>query len=134
MYTYYVAVQLFYKAWWIRPVTVLEAALLGLYEALEIWPLEEGNTVSTDPLYIWHGCYCGSPLVCWEDFWGKQWRREMVSEHSFMKESILFYLPDFEFWSQKGIKYLTQLYQDIIFHSFIDLKQEFSLPQFALFH
>lgn len=47
-----------------------------------------------------------------------------MEEH---KSSRTYVLPDFEYWPQKGIKYLTRLYKDEVFHSFANL------PQAALF-
>lgn len=43
-------------------------------------------------------------------------------------------IPDFEFWPQKGIKYLTQLYHEGIFWSFGDLRLTLDLPHSAPYH
>lgn len=53
------------------------------------------------------------------------WRNQKLPE--------LASLTDFEFWPQKGLKYLGHLYQDNIFRSFEDLKQTLGLPRSALY-
>lgn len=140
MYIYYVAIQLSYASWWIRadannPAVVLEAALVGSYEALANLPYREGKypiphytSLMAATVSVWrtfvqaYGARDGgaewSPYI-------PLWRNQKLPE--------LASLPDFEFWPQKGLKYLTQLYQENVFRSFEDLKQNLGLPRSALY-
>lgn len=140
MYFYYVATQLSYAAWWIRAdannlAVVLEAALVGSYEALANLPYREGRyliphytSLMAATVSVWKTFVHPYGDKDGEDKWSPYvplWRNQKLPE--------LASLPDFEFWPQKGLKYLTQLYQDHIFCSFEALKQNFNLPRSALF-
>lgn len=140
MYVYYVATQLSYVAWWLRadannPAVVLEAALVGSYEALANLVYREGKysvphltTLMTATIAIWKKFVVVYGDKGADTQWSPYiplWRNPRLPE--------LTTVPDFEFWPQKGIKYLTQLYHEGCFRSFADLKQSLNLPRSAMY-
>lgn len=140
MYVYYVAIQLSYAAWWLRadannPAVVLEAALVGSYEALANLVYREGKypvphltTLMTATIAIWKKFVVVYGDKGADTQWSPYiplWRNPRLPE--------LTTVPDFEFWPQKGIKYLTQLYHEGCFRSFADLQQSLNLPRSAMY-